>query len=602
MQNNTEVIDNVLVSYKIELSYLEIYSEEVRDLLSKNNKGLKVRQHPELGPYVEGLNQILVENYATTKKLIEQGNKERIIASTLMNSRSSRSHSILTIYFTQLISDPQFGKTREIVSKINLVDLAGSEKVDASGVTGINFKEAITINKSLSTLGLVISKLALLSSQPQKNDKYNKQDKYNIQDNQYKKYENNSLKNNKNKLLDNNINSINSHKPIIKKVKSYDNASPKSYADMSPKSYADMSPKSYNNMSPKSLSNSPRINLSHAKKSGLIESKITEHVPFRDSVLTWILKESLGGNSKTYMIATISPSAINYNESLSTLRYAFNAKQIVNNVKVNEDPNDKLIRVLTSEVETLKKQLLLKGTDGCTSNEDLKKLKEELLQREELLKEKDKSWEQKLNESKRINNEIHEQLKTEMLNKQNEFMQKLKTVDNEKYEISKQLELLKLSLNEKDIIDKKTFDEELAKKQAEFEKGRIIDTAVSLQEYYEKKIDKIKSEYEEKLHDITKQEKQHDITKQENIHLLNEIKILQDANLKLKEEISRINNSLQLQNKQFTNDRTSLLRQIQQLHSKNNTMEIEINEHILINKQLTKQIEEFKNNTKFKEL
>ena len=558
-QNNSFFItDNINVNYKIELSYLEIYSEEVRDLLSKNNTGLKVRQHPELGTYVEGLSQILVENYSTTKKLIDQGTKERIIASTLMNARSSRSHSILTLYFTQLINDPQFGKTREIVSKINLVDLAGSEKVDASGVTGINFKEAININKSLSTLGLVISKLALLSTQPQnKSDKCTK---------------NNSLTKKKIEYIE---------KPTFKKVKSYDNTSPKYNDNISPKSCSSISPKSglaikSSAVAPPKLGLHIKSNANMSPRVAVINSKITEHIPFRDSVLTWILKESLGGNSKTYMIATVSPSAVNYNESLSTLRYAFNAKQIVNNVKVNEDPNDKLIRVLTSEVETLKKQLLLKGSDGCTSNEELKKLKEELVQREELLKEKDKSWEQKLNESKRINNEIQEQ-----------FMKKIKSMDDEKYEISKQLELLKSSMNEKDIIDKKTFEEELAKKQAEFEKGRIIDTAVSLQEYYEKKIDKIKNDYEERLYNKSNQE---------NIQLINEIKSLQDVNTTLKEEINRLLNAVQLQTKQFTNERAGLLRQIQQLHSKINSMETEINEQIANNNSLLNQLQELKIN------
>ena len=475
-----------------------------------------------------------------------------------MNARSSRSHSILTLYFTQLINNPQFGKTREIVSKINLVDLAGSEKVDASGVTGINFKEAININKSLSTLGLVISKLALLSSQPSNSQPSKSQpsnshsSKSHSSKSQLNKllhesrstqnyknitYNNNSLKRLKNKDI-----------PALKKVKSVDNISPNSCSNVSPSSSLNISPRSCSNVSPrykltKSVKPSPRI----------IEEKITEHVPFRDSVLTWILKESLGGNSKTYMVATVSPSAINYNESLSTLRYAFNAKQIVNNVKVNEDPNDKLIRVLTAEVETLKKQLLLKGSDGHTSNGELKKLKEELLQREDLLKEKDKTWEQKLNESKRINNEIKE-----------EFMKKIKSMDDEKYEMSKQLELLKSSMNEKDIIDKKTFEEELAKKQAEFEKGRIIDTAVSLQEYYEKKIDKIKNDYEERLNNKSNQE---------NMQLINEIKYLQDVNTTLKEEINRLSNTLQVQSKQFTNERAGLLRQIQQLRSKINSME-----------------------------
>jgi len=154
--------NNNSVSCRVEFSYLEIYSEEVKDLMCKDNHKdkLKVRQHPEYGPYVEGLTQLVVEDYTSIKRLIDQGNKERIVASTLLNNRSSRSHAILTLYFTQIMQQPEIGKPHEVISKINLVDLAGSERVEVSGVTGINFKEAININKSLSTLGLVISKLA----------------------------------------------------------------------------------------------------------------------------------------------------------------------------------------------------------------------------------------------------------------------------------------------------------------------------------------------------------------------------------------------------------------------------------------------------------
>jgi hypothetical protein len=147
--------------YKIELSYIELYSEEINDLLSSNRPqgGLKVRQHKQYGPYVKGLTKVVVENFNDMRKFINKGNKDRVVASTLLNSRSSRSHAIITIYINQSIYNPKTDKMKEINSKINLVDLAGSEKVGESGVIGINFKEAVMINKSLSTLGLVISKL-----------------------------------------------------------------------------------------------------------------------------------------------------------------------------------------------------------------------------------------------------------------------------------------------------------------------------------------------------------------------------------------------------------------------------------------------------------
>ncbi len=506
---------NASISYKLEVSYLEIYSEEVRDLLSRTpSQGLKVREHPEFGPYIEGLQQILVEDYNTIKKLIDQGNKERVTASTLMNQRSSRSHAILTLYFTQLIDEPDIGKTREVVSKINLVDLAGSERVEMSGVTGINFKEAININKSLSTLGLVISKLASHSQA---------------------------------KLMAKS--KLTANTPIIKP--------------------------SAKQTALSSGTKSTRLSTTSPIKSSIRESpkeikdkSISEHVPYRDSVLTWILKESLGGNSKTFMIATVSPSELNYNESLSTLRYAANAKQIVNTVKVNEDPNDKLIRVLKDEIDILKRQLLTRGSDSTSSAEDLKTLRDEIAQREELMREKDKSWEQKLEESKRINELVQDQLKKELSQKQMEFRQKLEMMNSERENMLREMESLKTGMTSTDIKQQKDLEEEFIKKQAEFEKDRIIGTAVSLQEYYEKKLEKVKEEYEQRTRD-------REVI--ENTKSLKDIGELKETNIKLKEELSRNQRDLQMQIRQFTNDRLVLSKQIQQLHNKIHTLEQGLN-------------------------
>lgn len=489
-------VSNANINYKLEVSYLEIYSEDVRDLLSRTpTVGLKVREHPEFGPYVEGLSQILVEDYATIKKLIDQGNKERVTASTLMNNRSSRSHAIMTLYFTQLIDESDIGKTREVVSKINLVDLAGSERVEMSGVTGINFKEAININKSLSTLGLVISKLAAQSQ------------------------------------------SKISSKPTVKPV--------------------------FVKSTNKSQSSAPKSTKLVQIKSPTNKS-ISEHVPYRDSVLTWILKESLGGNSKTFMIATVSPSELNYNESLSTLRYAANAKQIVNTVKINEDPNDKLIRVLKDEIDTLKRQLITRGSDSTSSAEDLKALRDEISQREDLIREKDKSWEQKLEESKRINDQVQEQLKRELSQKQVEFRQKIETMNSEREQMLKEMESMKSGITTTDLKQQKDLEEEFQKKQAEFEKDRILGTAVSLQEYYEKKLEKMKEEFDSKS-------KEYHAT--ENSKTLKDINDLKETNLKLKEDLNRNQRDLQQQIRKFTNDRLVLSKQIQQLHNKIHTLE-----------------------------
>jgi hypothetical protein len=422
-----ELTDNAIIQsdtqYKIEFSYMEIYSEKVYDLLHTSTS-LEVRQHPVYGPYVEGLTQVLVENYQQLKQLIEKGNVQRTTASTLMNMKSSRSHAIATIHFTQ-IKD-----SHEIVSKINLVDLAGSERIDISGVTGVNLKEAININKSLSQLSLVISSLAKRTLS----------------------------------------NSIVSKLPKFKALCSKDSTSKVS--------------------APSSL----------------------QHINYRDSTLTWILKESLGGNSKTYMIATISPSASFRTDTLSTLQYAQNASKIVNIVTVNKDTTDKLIGVLKSEIDDLRHKL------KNSSLTNIKQLQTELQERESLIREKERTWEAKLLDAKSLTT-IH-------LQKQNELQHQLTIVVNER--------------------------DTLLKSQDHFEKTKLVETAVELQMHYEKKFEQLKASYEEKI------QKQN----------LEEVEKLRLANITLKESLSNSQRELHVQMRQFTIDRSQLTKQIQQLQSK----------------------------------
>ncbi|XP_007240786.3 kinesin-like protein KIF1C isoform X1 [Astyanax mexicanus] len=245
------------LSYSVEVSYMEIYCERVRDLLNPKSGGnLRVREHPIMGPYVEDLSKLAVTTYSDITHLMDCGNKARTVAATNMNETSSRSHAVFTIIFTQRRRDQLTSLDTEKVSKISLVDLAGSERADSSGAKGMRLKEGANINKSLTTLGKVISALADMQS-------------------------------------------------------------------------------------------------SKKKKS--------EFIPYRDSVLTWLLKENLGGNSRTAMIAALSPADINYEETLSTLRYADRAKQIRCNAIINEDPNARLIRELKEEVNRLREILLTQG-------------------------------------------------------------------------------------------------------------------------------------------------------------------------------------------------------------------------------------------------
>ncbi|XP_078281437.1 kinesin-like protein KIF1B isoform X3 [Rhinoraja longicauda] len=257
------------MSYSVEVSYMEIYCERVRDLLNPKTKGnLRVREHPLLGPYVEDLSKLAVTSYTDIADLMDAGNKARTVAATNMNETSSRSHAVFTIVFTQKRHDVETDLCTEKVSKISLVDLAGSERADSTGAKGTRLKEGANINKSLTTLGKVISALAEVDNAPSKSKKKKKSD----------------------------------------------------------------------------------------------------FIPYRDSVLTWLLRENLGGNSRTAMVAALSPADINYDETLSTLRYADRAKQIKCNAVINEDPNAKLIRELKDEVTRLKDLLCSQGLGDILDN------------------------------------------------------------------------------------------------------------------------------------------------------------------------------------------------------------------------------------------
>ncbi|OCT79108.1 hypothetical protein XELAEV_18030206mg [Xenopus laevis] len=296
----TQKAENEELSFKVEVSYMEIYNEKVRDLLDPkgSRQSLKVREHKVLGPYVDGLSKLAVSSYKDIESLMSEGNKSRTVAATNMNEESSRSHAVFNIILTHTLCDVQSATSGEKVSKLSLVDLAGSERATKTGAAGERLKEGSNINKSLTTLGLVISALADQASTKNKN----------------------------------------------------------------------------------------------------------KFVPYRDSVLTWLLKDSLGGNSKTAMVATVSPAADNYDETLSTLRYADRAKNIVNHAVVNEDPNARITRELREEVEKLRAQLTqaksMKAPD----------LQERLQESEKLIQEMTVTWEEKLRMTEDIAQERQKQL------------------------------------------------------------------------------------------------------------------------------------------------------------------------------------------------
>lgn len=239
---------------KVECSYYEIYNEKIHDLLGNDSKTpLRVREHPINGPYIVDLSTIECSSYTDVIYWINIAQKRRLTACTSMNQKSSRSHTIFTLNITQDKDlDDEFKQS--ITSKVNIVDLAGSERTHVVNATGIRLKESVLINKSLLTLGKVITQLAEFD---------------------------------------------------------------------------------------------------------FVKGSSCSYIPYRESVLTWLLKESLGGNSKTTMIATVSPANIHQEETLTTLRYAATARRVVNIVKINEDPKIRRIRELEHEVEILKQRIAL---------------------------------------------------------------------------------------------------------------------------------------------------------------------------------------------------------------------------------------------------
>lgn len=240
--------------YLVFSSYLEIYQEEIHDLLEAKSKGkCELREDKDVGVYVNNLNKYICKNVQEMLKVMQEGNKNRTIGATDMNEHSSRSHAIFTVT-VEIKSSTE----RIRVGKLNLVDLAGSERQSKSGATGQRLKEAGKINLSLSTLGNVIHALVEESS---------------------------------------------------------------------------------------------------------------SHIPYRDSKLTRLLQDSLGGNSKTLMIANIGPASYNWDETLTTLRYANRAKNIHNAPHVNEDPKDALIRQYQDEISKLRNILNEKSSKKVTKKE-----------------------------------------------------------------------------------------------------------------------------------------------------------------------------------------------------------------------------------------
>lgn len=281
---------------QVQISYFEIYKEKIQDLLSPAKASLRIREHPQHGPYVVDLSHHAVSSFEEIQRWLLVGNRQRATAATSSNERSSRSHAIFTITLAQSHEEKVDGQSHEIrrQSRINFIDLAGSERVASVNSIGERREEGLNINQSLLTLGRVITALAEQT-----------------------------------------------------------------------------------------------------------------FVPYRESVLTWLLKESLGGDSKTVMLATISPYAAHVEETLSTLRYACQARSIINTARISEDPNGRLIRHLREQIKLLEKRTqqdtdvrVSVETVVSSSDERVGQLEQEIHSLKERLVEavrlQDESWQDKV--------------------------------------------------------------------------------------------------------------------------------------------------------------------------------------------------------------
>lgn len=348
--------------YLVRCSMLELYNEEVRDLLSKSDEKLKIRRTKEGAVQVDGLSLHEVKDDKECLRLLDRGADNKAVASTDMNARSSRSHCIFTVVIE--CSEPrEDGEAHIIRGKLNLVDLAGSEKQKKTNATGKQFKEACNINLSLSNLGNVIQALV---------------------------------------------------------------------------------------------------------------EKNAGHVPYRNSKLTILLEDSLGGNAKTMMIAAIGPAAYNYDETKNTLVYADRAKRIKNAPKINENPKDAKIREMQEEIETLKKKLAeglkdMKGVNiaalmakgGSGHEEEIRLLETKVREEEEELERQAEAERKKIADMQNIDKKKRDELLNNLKEKQDLIEKERK----EKEDIIKQLK----EKEERVLVGSKQNEEDMLKYNRELE-------------------------------------------------------------------------------------------------------------------------------------
>lgn len=254
--------------FTVSISYLELYNEELRDLLAPLDGGvpLKVFDEPsKRGTVVQGLLELYVKDVQSAIDILRMGNERRQVAATKLNDRSSRSHAIFTVSVTSV----KGSKDMFQIGKLNLVDLAGSEDIGRSGAENGRAKEAGLINRSLLAFGRVINAL----------------------------------------------------------VDRVDGKTPSSH-----------------------------IPYRYLRLRSILES--AADLPFSESILTRVLQDSLGGHTKTCIIATVSPVQANLEETLSTLDYATRARSIKNNPEATRRvAKHTLLKEMVAEMDRLRADL-----------------------------------------------------------------------------------------------------------------------------------------------------------------------------------------------------------------------------------------------------
>ena len=419
-------------------SFVEIYNEEVRDLLGKNNRKLDIREDPKKGTFLRDVTYITIKNTSDIENCLERGNKNRHVGQTSMNDQSSRSHSLFTVYL-EIEEKGEGGNSRIKSGKLNLVDLAGSERVGKTNATGQTFDEGKKINLSLTALGSVIDALS-----------------------QNRKY-----------------------------------------------------------------------------------------VPYKDSKLTRLLADSLGGNTKTVMFANISPASYNYDETLGTLRYASRAKLIKNAPVVNEDPKDALLRKYEEEIKALKEKL----ANGGNINEVLEEVEEESDDDSEELEEENKKIVRKYTRKKSV------------------YMGD----DPEKIAL-----LAKISELEKDLIDNVKLEDDEARYGEEKIKKKEFVKRIKEQEEENRKFKEYRERQMKENEEMEKKMKKLQEQKEKEEELLKN-----DAN-KLQEKINELNSEIEDLKNEGAKDRSDYLESVKEISRENDLYKKIIN--VILNENQFKKI------------